>query len=63
VDEINEKAIDIYLYVGKNRVKSYYNILKKYGEVKLSKKLFGYDKEKGNRKYIVTILLRGDEDA
>ena len=63
VDEINEKDIDIYLYVGKNRVKSYYNVLKKYGKVKLSKKLVGYDKNKGNKKYIVTILLRGDEDS
>jgi len=63
VDEINEKDLDIYLYVGKNRVKIYYNILKKYGKVKISKKLVGYDKKSGNKKYIVTILLRGEEDA
>ncbi|BFI73370.1 hypothetical protein YN1_3570 [Nanoarchaeota archaeon] len=59
VENIDNKNFDIYLIVGKNKIKRYIEILKKYGEINISKKLVGYDKNKGKRRYIVTILIRG----
>ncbi|MGC9132893.1 MAG: NMD3-related protein [Nanopusillaceae archaeon] len=58
LEEIDEKNVDIYLYIGKNKIKKYIERLKKYGKIKVTKKLVGYDKSKGKKKYIITILVK-----
>ncbi|MGC9079252.1 MAG: NMD3-related protein [Nanopusillaceae archaeon] len=58
IEENGEKSYDIYLYVGKNKIKNYYKFLKKYGSIKITRKLFKYDKRSGRKKYIVTLLVR-----
>ena len=61
VEDIDKKNFDIYLYTWKNKIRKYIKILKKYGKVLVTRKLVGYDKNKGKKKYIVTILVKREE--
>lgn len=62
VEDIDEKNFDIYLYTWKNKIRRYIKILKKYGKVSITRKLVGYDKNKGKKKYIVTILVKKENE-
>ncbi|BBL45204.1 hypothetical protein MJ1_0024 [Nanobdella aerobiophila] len=56
IDYKDDNNFDIYLYVKKGALNKYIRLLKAYGKIKITRKLYGYNKNNGRKVYITTIL-------
>jgi NMD protein affecting ribosome stability and mRNA decay len=58
IEDISDNAIDIYVYARRDINKSYIKYFKKMKlNIKVTKKIVGYDRQHNKKKYILTILL------